>query len=126
MVHPSVAKKIDKKASIVYAELSVEALGRLDNGGIHYEEASKYPGMEVDLTLLSDVYAPIEEAIANTGSPLIKKVKVVDIYRGGDGKAITVRLTFSCMDRTLTREEVQAVTDQIIGELEGKGIQLKK
>lgn len=126
IVHPSVSRKIDKKASIVYAELSVEAFGRLDNAGIHYEEASKYPGMEVDLTLRSDCYEPIRQIIASVNSPLIKKVRVADIYNGVDGKAITVRLTFSCMDRTLTREEVQAVTDQIIGELEGKGIQLKK
>lgn len=125
VVHPGISKKIDKKAAVVFAEIDVNEFSKIEDAGIHYEEVSKYPGMEVDLTLLSDSYAPIEQAIVNANSPLIKKVRVTDIYRGGDGKAITVRLTFSCMDRTLTREEVQDVTDGIIADLAGKGIRLK-
>ena len=125
IVHPGVSKKIDKKASIVYAELDVVALSEIANAGIHYEEASKYPGMEVDLTFLSRTYAPIRDAIEKVNSPLVKKVKVIDIYSGEEGDSITVRLTFSCKDRTLTREDVQAVTDKIIAELSENGIRLK-
>ena len=122
VVHPTVSKKLDKKAAIVYAELDVLALSQIENAGLHYQEASRYPGMEVDLTFLSDTFAPIRDAIS---SDLIKNVKVADIYRGEEGKAITVRLTFSCMDRTLTREEVQAVTDDIIAKLALQNIRLK-
>ena len=125
IVHPAVSKKIDKKAAIVYAELDVVALSRINDAGIHYEEASKYPGMEVDLTFLSDTFAPIQAAISEVNSQLIKKVRVVDTYAGEDGKAITVRLSFSCMDRTLTREEVQAVSDAIVEKLAAKNICLK-
>lgn len=125
IVHPSVSKKIDKKAAIVYAELDVAAISGLTDEGILYEEASKYPGMEVDLTFLSDSYAPIRNAIEATGSALIKQVKVIDLYAGEEGNAITVRMTFSCMDRTLTREEVQAVTDSIIADLATANIRLK-
>ena len=122
VVHPTVSKKLDKKAAIVYAELDVLALSQIENAGIHYQEASRYPGMEVDLTFLSDTFAPIRDAIS---SDLITNVKVADIYRGEEGKAITVRLTFSSMDRTLTREEVQAVTDDIIAKLAQQNIRLK-
>ena len=125
IVHPAVSKKIDKKAAIVYAELDVVALSKIIDAGIHYEEASKYPSMEVDLTFLSDTYAPIQEAITGANSPLIKKVKVIDIYSGEEGDAITVRLTFTCMDRTLTREEVQTVTDGIVAALADKNIRMK-
>ena len=125
IVHPTVSQKIDKKAAIVYAELDVLALSRIADAGIHYEEASRYPGMEVDLTFLSDSYAPIQAAIAEANSRLIKKVRVIDIYCGEGGNAITVRLTFTCMDRTLTREEVQQITDGIIGTLASKGINMK-
>jgi len=125
IVHPAVSKKIDKKASIVYAELDVAEICKLENAGIHYEEASKYPGIEIDLTFISDSYAPIKAVIEAANSPLLKKTKVVDIYVDDDGKAITVRLTFSCMDRTLTREEVQVVTDGIIDTLAASGIRLK-
>ena len=125
IVHPAVSKKIDKKASIVYAELDVAEICKLKKAEIHYEEASKYPGMEIDLTFMSDFYAPIKEAIETVNSPLIKKTKVADIYVDDEGKAITVRLTFSCADRTLTREEVQAVVDVIVCALAEKNINLK-
>ena len=125
VVHPTVAKKIDKKAAIVYLEVDVAALTAVADQGIHYEGLSKYPGMEVDLTFRSDRYEPIKGAIEAAASPLLKKVKVVDLYRGEDGNAISVRLYFGCMDRTLTREEVLAVTDGIVADLSAKGINLK-
>jgi len=125
IVHPNVSKKIDKKASIVYAELDLAAITAVTDAGIHYEEASKYPGMEVDLTFRSNTYAPIRDAIAKADSPLIRGVKVADVYSGEDGNAITVRVQFGCMDRTLTREEVQAVTDSIVASLATDGINLK-
>ena len=125
IVHPTVAKKLDKKAAIVYAELDMAALASVSDAGIHYQEASKYPSMEVDLTFLSDRYAPIAEAIQKADSPLIKGVKLIDMYQGEDGNAITLRLTFSCMDRTLTRDEVMAVSNAIVDDLTAQGIKLK-
>ncbi len=125
VVHPNVSKKLDKKASIVYLELDVVKLSRIADAGIHYEEASKYPGMDIDLTFLSDSFAPIAKVIEDTNSPLIRKVKVADLYKGEDGNAITVRLFFGCMDRTLTREEVQSVTDGIVETLAANGIRMK-
>ena len=125
IVHPGVSKKIDKKASIVYAELDMAAITALTDAGIHYKEASKYPGMEIDLTFRSGVYAPIKAAIESANCPLIQKVKVVDQYKGEDGAAISVRIFFGCNDRTLTREEVTAVTDGIVANLQEKGICLK-
>ena len=74
---------------------------------------------------MSDSYAPIKAAIDSVNSPLLKKTKVADIYVDDEGKAITVRLTFSCMDRTLTREEVQVVVDSIVAKLAENNINLK-
>ena len=121
----TVSRKIDKKAAIVYAELDVLTLSQLSDAGIHYEEASRYPGMEVDLTFLSNSFAPIKAAITAANSPLIKSVKVIDIYSGEGGNSITVRLNFSCMDRTLKREEVQQISDGIIEALAAQGIKMK-
>ena len=125
VVYPAVSKKIDKKASIVYAEIDIPALSRIADAGIRYEETSKYPGMEVDLTFLSETYAPIRDAIAAANSPLLKKVRLVGTYADENGASITVRLTFSCMDRTLTGEEVHQVTDTVIETLAAQGIRLK-
>ncbi len=124
IVHPQVGNKIDKKAAIVYAEIDVRLFAEVAASGIRYEEASKYPSMEIDLTFRSGTYAPIEGAIREVNSPLVKKVSVVDTYRDGTVNTITVRILFSCMDRTLTREEVQAVADAIVSKLQAAGISM--
>ncbi len=122
VVHPTVGNKIDKKAAIVYAELDMAMFASLPALGLHYQEASRYPGIDVDLSFRTAAYAPIRDAIEKAASPLLKKVSVQDVYEGKEGSTITVRLAFSCMDRTLTREEVQAVTDGIVADLAAQGI----
>ena len=126
VVHPVISKKIDKKAAIVYAEIDVAEFADITNASIKYEEPSKFPEMEIDLSFVTDKFAPISEAIKAQNCELIKKVTVADIYEDENGKSITVRMVFSHPERTLTREEVMAVADAIIADLAGKGIELKK
>lgn len=126
LVHPAVLKKIDKKAAIVYAELDVQAFAALSDAGIHYKEPSRFPGMEIDLSFVSETFAPIGKAIENAECALIQKVEVVDTYRDAAGKSITTRLTFSHPEKTLTRDEVMGVVDEIIAALAKENIALKQ
>ena len=127
IVHPAVSKKIDKKAAIVFAQIDVEKFANIENASISYEEPSKFPEMEIDLSFVSQRFAPIAEAVKLVNSSLIKKIEVTDIYDDeADGtKSITTRLTFAHPEKTLTREEVQEVTDKIICALKEKNISLK-
>lgn len=127
IVHPAVSKKIDKKAAIVFAQIDVEKFAKIENASISYEEPSKFPEMEIDLSFVSQRFAPIAEAVKLVNSSLIKKIEVTDIYDDeADGtKSITTRLTFAHPEKTLTREEVQEVTDKIINALKEKNISLK-
>ncbi|MDE6156376.1 MAG: phenylalanine--tRNA ligase subunit beta, partial [Eubacterium sp.] len=124
--HPVVSKKIDKKAAIVFAELDVKAFAELSNDSISYEEPSKFPAIEIDLSFVSDKFAPIANAIENAKSTLVKKVEVVDTYADENAKSITTRITFSHPEKTLTREEVMNIVDGIVAGLKEKGIALKK
>ncbi|MCM1115340.1 MAG: phenylalanine--tRNA ligase subunit beta [Clostridium sp.] len=126
VVHPVISKKIDKKAAIVFAELDVAEFAKLANNSISYEEPSKYPEMEIDLSFISNTFEPIMQAIAGADSPLVKKVDVVDTYKDENSKSITTRITFSHPEKTLTREEVNEIVDKVIHTLEAKGIMLKK
>lgn len=126
IVHPAVSKKIDKKAAVVYAEIDVAAFAEIESAGIHYEEPSKFPAIEVDLSFVSDTFAPIGKAIENAKCPLIKKVEVTDTYRSDALTSITTRLTFSHPEKTLTREEVMKVANSIIDELAKENISLKQ
>lgn len=128
IVYPTVQKKIDKKASIVYAEIDVDAFANIENASIQYIEPSRFPEMEIDLSFISKTFAPISIAIAEAKSPLVKNVYVTDIYEDeNDGsKSITTRIVFAHPERTLTKEEVTEVTDKIIATLKEKGIDLKQ
>ena len=125
LIHPSVMKKLDKRAAIVFAELDMDKIAAIENASIRYEEPSKFPGIEIDLSFLGSRFAPIKEAIDNADCELIKAVDVIDIYEADEASSIAVRLTFSDNTRTLTREEVAAVTDGIVADLENQGIKLK-
>ena len=126
VVHPIVSKKMDKKAAIVYAEIDMATFAEIKNASISYSEPSKYPEMEIDLSFISDMYAPIGSAIKAENCDLIKNVSVVDTYTDENGKSITVRLVFSHPERTLTKEEAMAVVDSIVARLEAMGVSMKK
>ena len=126
IVHPAVSKKIDKKANIVFAEIDVSIFSEIAAEAIVYEEPSKFPGIEIDLSFVTDKYAPIGKAIEDANCSLIKKTEVVDIYEDENGKSIAVRIYFAHPEKTLTREEVMNVINGIIADLEAKGIALKK
>lgn len=126
VVHPTVSKKIDKKASIVFAEIDVAAFAEIPAAGIQYKEPSRFPEIEVDLSFVCETFAPIGKAIADANCPLIQKVEVVDTYRDAVGKSITTRLLFSHPEKTLTRDEVMGVVDSIIASLAKSGIALKQ
>ncbi|MBE6817494.1 MAG: phenylalanine--tRNA ligase subunit beta [Ruminococcaceae bacterium] len=125
IVHPTVSKKIDKKAAIVYAQIDVDALAKIENASIVYEEPSKFPAIEIDLSFITNRFEPIAKAIKDADCQLIKNVAVTDVYEDDGAKSITTRLTFSHPEKTLTREEVQSVVDTIIEKLKSKNINLK-
>lgn len=126
VVHPTVSKKIDKKASIVYAEIDVQAFAGVAAAGIQYREPSRFPEIEVDLSFVSETFAPIRNAINDVNCSLIQKVEVVDTYRDDTGKSITTRLTFAHPEKTLKREEVMTVVDSIIDALKKDNVTLKQ
>ena len=125
IAHPTVSKKIDKRASIVFAQLDMAVLAQIKNDSITYDEPSKFPTMDIDLSFVTDKFLPIKNAIADANCSLIKKFEVVDIYEDENSKSISVRLTFSHPEKTLKREEVQDVANVIIENLKSQGIELK-
>jgi phenylalanyl-tRNA synthetase beta chain len=126
IVSPTVLRHIDKKAAIAYVELNLGEFAALTEGQIEYLEASKYPGIDIDLTL------PIDDGISfgslkncfNIDSELLRDVSLVGIY-GTNPKNVTVRLKFEAKDKTLTMNEVTAFQTIIIDNLREKGVAVK-
>lgn len=126
VVHPSVMKKLSKKGVAVFAEIDIARFADIEDAGINYSEPSRFPEMEIDISFVSAVFAPIGEAIKKAGCEWIKNVKLIDTYEDENGKSITVRIYFSHPERTLTKEEVMKVVDGIVETLRAEGIMMKK
>ena len=109
----------------MYFEIDIKSLSDIKKLPLQYKQVSKYPSIEVDLNFISDKFDVIDSTIKEVDSPLVSSVKVIDIYDGEDGRAITTRITFSCLERTLTREEVQEVVDKVVENLAKKGVKQK-
>lgn len=125
VVHPEILRNIDKKASVVFLEIDMKELVSIANAGIKYAEASKYPSIEVDVTFVTDTFKPIKDAMELINSELVKKISLADTYSDINGKSITVRIVFSHPERTLVKDEVMAIVNDLIAKLESKGIKLK-
>ena len=126
VVHPSVQSKIDKKAVIVAGELNMDTLSSMAASVIHYEEPSKFPGIDIDLSLVigaDQTYSALSAAWQNV-TPLLKNVALIDSYNGVV-KSITLRFTFSSNEKTLAKNEVQSYVDTIIENLAKIGVVLR-
>lgn len=128
IVHPTVGKAIDKKAAIVFAELDMETFAETKNASIVYDEPSKFPPMDYDLSVVvpnTVFFSDLAKCWKGEGEDILKNVKVVDTYDTETLHSITIRFEFSSNERTLSSAEVQAVMDKIIENLKGINVNLR-
>lgn len=128
IVHPTVGKKVDKKAAIVFAELDMQAFADVENASIIYDEPSKFPPMDYDLSVVIPegvLFADMAKCWQEEGRGILKNTKVVDIYDTPVFHSITVRFEFSSNERTLSSAEVQEIMDKIVENLKGIGVNLR-
>lgn len=128
IVHPVVGKKIDKKASIVFAEIDMSEFTQAENAAIVYEEPSKFPPIDYDISLeipSGVFYSDLAESWKNEGGAILKNTKIVDTYDTETVHSITVRFEFSSNERTLSSNEVQDIIDKVIANLEKLGVKLR-
>lgn len=126
LVYPTVAKNIDKKGNVVYAEIDVNKFAAAPDKGIVYEEPSKYPAIEYDISMdiPSGVYfSDIKQCWESVGTDLLKSVKVIDTYDTDTIHRITVRFEFSSNERTLSSAEIQDIIfNKVAVNMREKGI----
>ena len=118
-VHPSV-----KKDEIYVAEISLTKLMKTTKP-IKFKEASKYPEIVKDAAWIvnNEVNSSeIEAVIKKTGGRLLDSVEIFDIYRDIEEgkKSMAYKMVFKDATRTLSDEEVMAVFNKIITDVESK------
>ncbi|MBQ0101501.1 MAG: phenylalanine--tRNA ligase subunit beta [Firmicutes bacterium] len=128
-LHPSNLAKLDKAAAVVVCEIFIDDFNTVGVSNIHYSEPSKFPGIDIDFSLVmgdGKSFADGEKAWAGYVGNGISSVSVIDVFALADGqRSVTVRLSFSSDDRTLSMEEVQPKVDKIISALAENGITIR-
>lgn len=128
-LHPAVGTKLDKRGACVAAELDMDALAAIRPLALHYEEPSRFPGIDIDLTFITDprtlVFAEAEALLHRVGGTYLSGVTVTDVYEGEGTPTVTFRLSFTSRDKTLSKAELQGDIDAVLAAMKEQGMELK-
>lgn len=125
VAHPEVVFNFDLRGRIVMLEISLDELIPLVDRQPYYIQLANFPEVERDVSFwIPDnvVYQDIKDSISHLDLPLLKELRVKDVYREqkSNKHSITLTLLFQSHSKTLTDEEVTKLVKYITGELEAK------
>ncbi|MDF2941753.1 MAG: hypothetical protein K0S01_611 [Herbinix sp.] len=133
VLNPKIKNKIDKKLNVAFAEIDIETLEKVATESLRYSEVSKYPGVTIDLSLLTDKalrYESIVAYVREYKSEYLQNFYLVDIFEDEKllpgRKSVTVRFEFGSKERTLEGQEISTMVDELLGILSSKGIEIRK
>lgn len=128
VVHPVVQANLDKKGCTVAAEIDMDDFAAWPAKEIHYEQPSKYPGIDIDLSLWipdGTTFADMQNAWAEVSPEILRNVSLFDTFSDGKRQSVTLRFAFQSQNKTLTREEVEPQIHMILENLAQQNITLK-
>lgn len=118
-IHPTISKD-----DIYLFEISLTKLYQKTIKPLKYKEASKYPNIEKDLSLVvrkDQTNEEITKEIKKSGGKLLKSVELFDIYEGTNiekgYKSMSYTLTFEDPTKTLLDNEINDLFNKIIKEV---------
>jgi len=127
-VHPELAAAWEVRGRVVVAELSVRGLSAGQLAVPRAVAPSRQPDVERDVAVVVDEARPSGElaaAIRASAGPLLRDVRLFDVYRGAplaaDERSLAFRLRFAAEDRTLTETEVDAAMAAVMAALAAAG-----
>lgn len=112
LLNAAVAKKLDIKAPVYYADFDWEYLLRQYSAAVEYTEVPKFPEVRRDLSVVVSKNVTFEElrqAAYKTERSLLRAVNVFDVYEGAnlEGKK-SYAISF------ILQDEQQTLTDKVI------------
>ena len=111
LVNPKLAKLVDLKQPVFYADFDWQALLKLATNKARYEEVSKFPEVRRDLSLVLNkevTFEQISKLARQTERKLLRFINVFDVYEGenlGEGKK-SYSVSFMLQDTTQTLTDV--------------------
>ncbi|MBO4408612.1 MAG: phenylalanine--tRNA ligase subunit beta [Clostridiales bacterium] len=118
-----------KNLSVILFEIDTTMLKPLISRTNSFEHLAEYPETDYDISMLFDVnttWAEIYDSILGPkkAAALLKDARFIDEYRGKQvpegKKSVTIRLTISSPEKTLTSQEIEQVAGQVMNKLSKK------
>ncbi len=116
-LHPRVAERLDLEGhTVLVAELDFDRLVAASRTAAGVETPSRFPANQRDVAVVVDEsvsHADLDAAIREAGAPLLRDVRLFDVYRGepipAGRKSLAYALSYQASDRTLEDDEVAGV-----------------
>ncbi len=132
VLNPRIRSRIDKKLNVAFIEIDISDMEQVAAESLRYTEVSKYPGVTVDLSLLTDKtqkYESITASVKEYSCEYLQSFYLVDIFEDEKllpgRKSVTVRFEFGSKERTLEGQEIQTMVDGLLTVLKNYGIELR-
>ena len=132
-VHPDVADAygIGERAYVAVIDMpEIVARATFDR---KYEGISKFPAVNRDISMVvpkNIMVGQIEEVIEKNGGAHLESYSLFDLYEGAQikpgFKSVAYSITFRAKDKTLEEADISAAMKNILGALEGMGIELRQ
>jgi phenylalanyl-tRNA synthetase beta chain len=120
-LHPLVAREWDLEGPVGVFEVDLDRVVTHAVAVPYYQDLTSFPPVRQDLAVVLDddvTAATVLETVREAAGPLLRDVRVFDVYRGaqiGEGRmSLALALTFQAADRTLTDEDVAPVRDKVV------------
>ena len=131
-LHPQVAQKLELKSVPFVGEVDLEKLQEVAKRP-QYRAISKFPPTRRDFAFVVPEEVGVSEKLLKVAKEvfgdLLEEVYIFDIYRGekiGEGKvSIAVRVVLRHPEKSLSDEEVNALAERFIKEMEKEGFALR-
>ncbi len=127
-VHPQVLANWNIEARVAFFEVNFTALAAIEEPLVQYEQLPKFPGLEIDISVVIDTkktVAEVAKEIQKADKKLIKNISLFDIYEGENiekgKKALAYSVLLQADDRTLTDEEMASIQKKIFKNLTSIG-----
>ena len=112
LIKTALAKKMDLKAPVFFADFDWEYILRQYNAAVQYKEVSKFPEVRRDLSLVVDkkiTFEELRQIAYKTERQLLRSVNVFDVYEGAN---LEGRKSYSIS--FILQDDQQTLTDKVI------------
>lgn len=133
-LHPATLAMMDVEGPVVACEVLLESLPfpRAKTKARPALQVSEFQAVDRDFAFILDSNVPAAElvqAMRKAEKKLLKSVNVFDLYEGKNlpegKKSLAVRITLQAMDKTLSDEEIEGISKQMIAAAEKAGAALR-